>query len=92
MKNLFSAVADGTVDVNLGSLSVSWQRSFKDEDKIRRSDGHDAIALSAFMLTSLSTPLARKALVKEMWESGAHVIVRYQLDDHKCYSDHPRCL
>ena len=27
------------------------------------------------MLTSLSTTLERKALVKEMWESGAHVLV-----------------
>ncbi|KAF8240735.1 hypothetical protein L208DRAFT_1231139 [Tricholoma matsutake] len=66
-------------NVDLNSLSVSWQRSFRDEDKIPRSDGQDTIALSAFMLTSLPTPLARKALVKEMWESGAHVMV---LIDH----------
>ena len=65
------------LDVELGNLSVSWQKSFKDEDKIRRSDGQDAVALSAFMLTTLTTARARKALVKEMWESGAHIMVGF---------------
>jgi hypothetical protein len=69
-------VFDHILDVDLGSLSISWQRSFKDNDKIQRSEGQDTVALSAFMLTSLSTTVARKALVKEMWESGAHVMVR----------------
>ena len=59
----------------MGRLSLVWQKSFQDDDKIRRSEGHDTIALSAFMLTSLPTAVARKALVKEMWESGAHVMV-----------------
>ncbi|KAG5645336.1 hypothetical protein DXG03_006398 [Asterophora parasitica] len=66
-------------DVELGSLSLSWQKSFKEDDQIRRSEGHDAVALSAFMLTSLQTPQMRKAMVKEMWESGAHLLV---LVDH----------
>lgn len=78
------AVVDYIPDVDLNSLSVSWQRSFRDEDKIPRSDGQDTIALSAFMLTSLPTPLARKALVKEMWESGAHVMVRLSFDPERC--------
>lgn len=75
-------IGDGTPsaehlsDVDLGRLSLSWQKSFRDDDKLRRSDGDDALALSAFMLTALPTPQARKALVKEMWESGAHVMVR----------------
>ncbi|KAF8079067.1 mitochondrial small ribosomal subunit Rsm22-domain-containing protein [Lyophyllum atratum] len=66
-------------DVDTGGLSMSWQKSFKEDDQIRRSEGHDAVALSAFMLTSLATPQMRKALVKEMWTSGAHVMV---LIDH----------
>lgn len=61
--------------IDLGSLSMSWQKSFKEDDLIRRSEGHDMLAMSAFMLTSLPGGLARKALVKEMWESGAHVMV-----------------
>ncbi|KAG5634781.1 hypothetical protein H0H81_000796 [Sphagnurus paluster] len=61
--------------LELGNLSMSWQKSFKEEDQIRRSEGHDAVALSAFMLTSLATTQMRRALVKEMWESGAHVMV-----------------
>ncbi|GLB35731.1 putative mitochondrial small ribosomal subunit Rsm22 [Lyophyllum shimeji] len=65
--------------IDTGNLSMLWQKSFKADDQIPRSEGHDAIALSAFMLTSLPTPQMRKALVKEMWESGAHVMV---LIDH----------
>ena len=37
--------------------------------------GRNTLALSAFMLTSLFTRQERKALVKEMWDSGAHVMV-----------------
>ncbi|RDB29432.1 Rsm22-cox11 tandem protein 2, mitochondrial [Hypsizygus marmoreus] len=66
-------------DLELGNLSISWQKSFKEEDQIRRTEGLDTVALSAFMLTSLPTPLARKTMVKEMWESGANLIV---LIDH----------
>ncbi|KAI0931449.1 hypothetical protein AcV7_001174 [Taiwanofungus camphoratus] len=66
-------------DVDLGGLTVSWKKSFRDDDKIRRSEGGDVLALSAFLLSSLPTPLARKALVKEMWDSGAGIIV---LIDH----------
>jgi len=39
--------------------------------------------LSAFVLSSLPTPLARKQLVKEMWESGAGVMI---LIDHNSTS------
>jgi hypothetical protein len=79
-----SVVFDYIPDIDLGSLSVSWQRSFRDDDKIRRSEGQDTVALSAFMLTSLPTTIARKALVKEMWESGAHVMVRLWFDCNHC--------
>ncbi|KAH9949373.1 mitochondrial small ribosomal subunit Rsm22-domain-containing protein [Amylocystis lapponica] len=66
-------------DVKLGGLSISWQKSFQETDRIQRTEGGDVLALSAFMLSSLPTPLARKALVKEMWESGAGTMV---LIDH----------
>ncbi|KAG6874415.1 hypothetical protein C0995_015151 [Termitomyces sp. Mi166 len=65
--------------IDLGNLSLSWQKFFKEEDQIPRSQGYDTIALSAFMLTSLPTAQHRKSLVKEMWESGAHLMV---LIDH----------
>jgi hypothetical protein len=69
-------VAYNVLGVDLGRLSTSWQRSFREEDKIKRTEGADVLALSAFGLSGLPTPLARKQLVKEMWESGADVIVR----------------
>lgn len=40
-----------------------------------RDVGHNALAISAFHLSSLPTALARKQMVKEMWESGAHTLV-----------------
>jgi hypothetical protein len=33
------------------------------------------------MLSSLPTAIAKKALVKEMWESGAYVMVRGSITD-----------
>ncbi|KAK7007022.1 3-methyl-2-oxobutanoate hydroxymethyltransferase [Favolaschia claudopus] len=62
-------------DIDHGPMKVSWQKSFRESDTIPRSQGHNTIALSAFMLSSLSTDIARKALIKEMWSSGAHVMV-----------------
>lgn len=44
---------------------------------MNRTQGSDTLALSAFMLSALPTAQARKILVKEMWESGAEVMVRY---------------
>ncbi|KAG1754790.1 mitochondrial small ribosomal subunit Rsm22-domain-containing protein [Suillus paluster] len=67
-------------DTDLGALSATWQKSFREDDIIKRTEGRDTLALSAFMLSTLQTPLARKKFVKELWESGAHTIV---LIDHK---------
>lgn len=66
-------------DLELGDLNVSWQKSFREENNYDRLDGKDVLALSAFSLSSHSTPLARKAAVKEIWDSGADIIV---LIDH----------
>ncbi|KZT27577.1 Rsm22-domain-containing protein [Neolentinus lepideus HHB14362 ss-1] len=66
-------------DIELGKMNISWQKSFREGDIVERADGGDVVALSAFQLSSLPTPLARKELVKEMWESGANIIV---LIDH----------
>ena len=57
-------------------MIVSWQKSFQDDDRVPRSQAHDVLALSAFSLSSMPTSLSRRTLVKEMWESGAHTIVR----------------
>ncbi|KAJ7016844.1 mitochondrial small ribosomal subunit Rsm22-domain-containing protein [Mycena alexandri] len=62
-------------DIDHGPLRVSWHKSFREDDAIPRPEGHYTVALSAFMLSSLTTNIARKALVKEMWSSGAHVLV-----------------
>ena len=57
-------------------MVVSWQKSFQEDDRIPRSQAQDVLALSAFSLSSIPTPSSRRALVKEMWEGGAHTIVR----------------
>jgi len=57
-------------------MIVSWQKSFQPDDRVSRSQAQDVMALSAFSLSSIPTPSSRRALVKEMWESGAHTIVR----------------
>ncbi|KAF7347457.1 3-methyl-2-oxobutanoate hydroxymethyltransferase [Mycena venus] len=62
-------------DIDTGPMRVSWHKSFREDDAIPRSEGHYTVALSAFMLSSLTTHVARKALIKEMWSSGAHVLV-----------------
>lgn len=62
-------------DLDLGDLNVTWSKTFREAYRTPLSDGRDTLALSAFMLTSLATPQERKALVREMWESGAHVMV-----------------
>ncbi|OBZ68493.1 Rsm22-cox11 tandem protein 2, mitochondrial [Grifola frondosa] len=66
-------------DVDLGEMKVSWRKSWQEHDEFSRSEGGDVIALSTFILSSLPTPLARKTMVKEMWESGADVMI---LVDH----------
>ncbi|KAF8841935.1 hypothetical protein BDN67DRAFT_966448 [Paxillus ammoniavirescens] len=66
-------------ETNLGALSATWQKSFHEDDCVDLAEGHDALALSAFMLSALSTPLAKRNMVKEMWDSGAHTII---LIDH----------
>lgn len=64
-----------TTDADIGSLTATWQRTFQSEDKVRRSQGNSTLALSAFYLSSLPYPASRKAIVKEMWESGADIMV-----------------
>jgi ribosomal protein RSM22 (predicted rRNA methylase) len=66
-------------DIDSGDLRISWQRAFQDSNKTE-FEGRKTLALSAFVLSSLPTSIARKLLVKEMWESGAEVMV---LIDHK---------
>ncbi|KAF6754297.1 hypothetical protein DFP72DRAFT_899894 [Ephemerocybe angulata] len=60
-------------------LTIQNHKSLLEEDYVPREEGQKTLGLSAFTLSSLPTPLARKQLVKEMWESGAHTLV---LIDH----------
>lgn len=56
-------------------LSVEHRKSIQEVDYQPREDGSKTLALSAFVLSSLSNPLQRKQMVKEMWESGVHTMV-----------------
>lgn len=55
---------------------------------------HDkqTIALSAFFLSTLSTEIERKKLVKEMWESGAEVMVWRNQYCHSTNADYCQVL
>ncbi|KAI9570198.1 Rsm22-domain-containing protein [Boletus coccyginus] len=63
----------------LGALSATWRKTFPDECRVEPAKGHSTIALSAFMLSAQPSPLSRKNMVKEMWDSGAQTII---LIDH----------
>ncbi|TFK26729.1 3-methyl-2-oxobutanoate hydroxymethyltransferase [Coprinopsis marcescibilis] len=61
------------------NLSVKFHKTFSQDERGEAEQANKTIALSAFVLSTLPTTLARKALVKEMWESGADTLV---LIDH----------
>ncbi|KAF9245720.1 hypothetical protein BU15DRAFT_85441 [Melanogaster broomeanus] len=63
----------------LGGLSATWQKSFHEDDSRDPAEGYSTLALSAFMLSALPTPFAKRKMVQEMWDSGAHTII---LIDH----------
>lgn len=62
-------------DIKSGDLTVCWRKAFHEDDIVPRDFGQDTIALSAFNLSSQPNNIARKTLVKEMWNSGAHTLV-----------------
>lgn len=62
-------------DVLHDGLEVSWQRNSHLDNTPQAHDGSSTVAISAFFLSTLQTPLQRKALVEEMWRSGAETIV-----------------
>ena len=59
------------------STSISLQKSLHPQDRVSRASdvGLGTVGLSAFMLNALGNPNSRRELVKEMWESGADVLV-----------------
>lgn len=64
-----------SIDINTGDTNVTWKRSFQGSEPIVRSENGEILALSAFLLSTLPSPVARKTLLKEIWESGADIIV-----------------
>ncbi|KAI0334478.1 hypothetical protein GY45DRAFT_1318524 [Cubamyces sp. BRFM 1775] len=66
-------------DIDMGGLGVSWQKSFHEDNVTERAEGANVLAMSAFLISSLPSPIERKALVQEMWDSGAEVMI---LIDH----------
>ncbi|EIW87110.1 hypothetical protein CONPUDRAFT_116167 [Coniophora puteana RWD-64-598 SS2] len=66
--------------LDIGRRDISWSKSYhEDRHSVPREEGSNTLALSAFNLSSLNPPLARKTQVKEMWQSGAGTII---LIDH----------
>lgn len=55
-------------------MKIKWSKGLSDGDYASSSEGQ-TLALSAFHLSSLPTAVARKELIKQMWDSGANVIV-----------------
>ncbi|KAI0068027.1 Rsm22-domain-containing protein [Artomyces pyxidatus] len=66
-------------DIDHDELAISWQKSFHEDDKSGRTQGVNSVALSAFFLSSLKTHIQQRAMIKEMWESGADTVI---LIDH----------
>ena len=62
-------------DVPHDGLDVSWQRKLHPDGIPQTHDGRSTVAISAFFLSTLHTPLKRKALIEEIWGSGAETIV-----------------
>lgn len=56
-----------------------WHKAFHEEDALPRSKRNSAMALSAFALAAQPSPIARRRIVKQMWDSGAELLV---LIDH----------
>ena len=63
------------IGTDIGGTNVRWAKGLTDMDRILPTERHETLALSAFHLSSLPTDIARKEVVKQMWESGADVIV-----------------
>ncbi|KAH8119963.1 Rsm22-domain-containing protein [Phellopilus nigrolimitatus] len=61
------------------TTKITWNRGFSIGEEISHSGSDDVLALSAFHLSSLPSQLARKEMIKQMWSSGANIIV---LIDH----------
>jgi len=76
---LTNPVLNAVLDISTENLDVRWQKSFREDDKLLRKEAEKTVALSAFTLTTLPSPIAQRALVEEMWASGAHTLI---LIDH----------
>ncbi|KAH9178851.1 Rsm22-domain-containing protein [Lactarius sanguifluus] len=73
-------------DVLHDGLDVSWQRKFQPDNIPQVYDGSSTVAISAFFLSTLQKPFQRKALIEEIWGSGAETIV---LLDHSNQTGFP---
>ncbi|KAG8760224.1 37S ribosomal protein S22 [Serendipita sp. 396] len=66
-------------DASTGECNVMHRQFWRDLDEFDleqiRMDKEKCLAISAFVLSQLPTPAARKQLVKEMWESEAETMI-----------------
>ncbi|KAF9015764.1 hypothetical protein BDQ17DRAFT_1341619 [Cyathus striatus] len=61
--------------VEINPINFAWKKSLPEAHANAVLNDKKTLAMSAFMLASLPTPLDRKKMVNEMWESGAHTLV-----------------
>ncbi|KAL1739148.1 mitochondrial small ribosomal subunit Rsm22-domain-containing protein, partial [Schizophyllum fasciatum] len=66
-------------NMGLPENAVTWQKAHHEEDVLPRSERNSAMALSAFALAAQPNPLSRRRIAKQMWDSGAELMV---LIDH----------
>lgn len=63
-------------DTEFDKTTASFKKAYNSEDdSVSRSEGGETLALSAFALSSMRVPLDRKLQVKDMWDSGAELMV-----------------
>lgn len=60
--------------MDTGLNKVKWSKGLSSSELAASREGQ-TLALSAFHLSSLPNDVSRKELVKQIWDSGADVIV-----------------
>lgn len=73
----FFCRSDGLIvlqGVKLGSRELRWGRGLPSSE-FKEDPDANAVAMSAFHLSSLPDIAARKEILKQMWHSGADVVV-----------------
>lgn len=73
---VFGMMLSTLQDLDTGDTTVRWRRGYSESDQLEEAEGGDILALSAFYLSSLSSAIGRRDLIKQMWSSRANIFVR----------------